>query len=62
MRRDLREGRDGTVRFEIHERLEPRELGFIPKDAQDAAYEWVPGHTHVKVGESLHGFWDVLLP
>ena len=50
-----------TVRFEIHERLEPRELGSIPKDAHDAAHERVPGHTHVIVGESLHGFRDVWL-
>lgn len=57
-------GRDGKpcVRFEIHERLEPRELGLIRKDAQDAAYEWVPGHAHVKVGQCQHGFGDVLLP
>jgi hypothetical protein len=49
-----------SVRFEIHEWLEPRELGSIREYAHDAADEGVAGHAHVPGGYALQELWDQL--
>ena len=49
------EERGRAVHFEIHERLEPRELGAIPQDAHGTAHEEVPRHAHIPMGDSSQG-------
>jgi hypothetical protein len=42
-----------NLRFEIQERLEPREVGTVSEDTHGTTYEWIPRHAHVPKGDVL---------